>query len=1744
MTDAQPPNDDHEPQEAKPSEQLESGTYEVIRNRLTAHGTELRERIDGLNAQRKEVFGSIETELLATARVTTDHNCVPRDIISIGNRFLFGYNVNIGLKTETTPEDVFAVYDYRDHDFHRLDMSLVDEERFRLDFRELYRYYRKTIFAKFAVIGPHLHMVFRIGESVTDVKTFKWRMTDDGLEYVDSRSDHEFRFPSQHDFDWVRTHRDLHRSGAHPHISIEDRLFVETVGGDLTVKVEDNTEDGQGIYAEPVDNPDQTLDDAEIFYATVGSNILLKIKPYQEEQFRYLVYSEKVQSVRRIDAIESACVFLPDDHGLIFSNGYYLETGELKLFDTSLNDMLFERRVAAPNGEDFLYVFYNRKHGTYVLLSYNVIEQEVKTPIVCNGFSLFPTGELLYFKQHGDPNKHHTIQIWQTPYVEEGSALPEQSDSLLFKIGNRDLVRGMAESHEVLLLIARDDSYANLYLDLVKKTADIIDSYYWITDPEAGGLAEPLGKIRQAASAAVDEFDKVVAIRRRTQESLTEVQTSVTEIQRGIRARDFRSIDDYVQSLAELRTLRGRVISLRDLRYIDLGRVDSLDGTIASQAEKLATGCVEFLLQPAALDPYRTRIAEIEESLSTIEKVATAREIEAEIDLRSGELELLIETVGNLKIDDATQRTASIDAISEIFAHVNQVRATLKRRAQELMTVEGASEFGSQLKLLGQSVVNYLDLCDTPEKCDAQLTKLMVLLEELEGRFAEFDDFVDQIAEKRQEIYDAFEARKLGLVETRNRRAEGLHRTADRILKGIETRLKSFDSISEINGYFASDLMVDKVRNVVEQLGELDDSVKSDEVQSRLKSIRENSIRQLKDRKELFVDGENVIRFGEKLFSVNVQPLDLTTVIRDGELYLHLTSTNYFERIVDAELAETRDVWTQELVSENGSVYRAEYLAYCYFTQADPAHVRTLDDAALLESVQEFAAPRYQEGYVKGVHDRDAAAVVKSLASLVADAGGLRYPSPARALAWFAWTRLLDDGVKQRQEARLRGLASIRDSFGAASVAARYRDEMIEQLARALPEGVFDDEWLAPAAAYVCDQIADGSPFAVGPEALVIATEFSEVLAKRRSKKSFKQAVADIEDPVAALSLIRDWVDAYLVEFQPEDEAAARARAYLRDEVAVALLSSELTSADLASNAVSGRTTVALPDLIGSHSVIVEGDYELDLPAFLHRLARFEQECRPRFELYQRKKKEYLAGERERIRLDEFKPRVLSSFVRNRLIDRHYLPLIGDNLAKQIGVAGADKRTDLMGLLLLVSPPGYGKTTLMEYVASRLGVTFVKINGPAIGHAVTSLDPNEAPNASAREEVEKLNLAFELGDNLMIYVDDIQHTHPEFLQKFISLCDGQRRIEGVFRGRTRTYDLRGKKVSVVMAGNPYTESGEKFQIPDMLANRADTYNLGDIIGSNAGDFKLSYIENCLTSNPVLDKLTSRSQKDLYGMLKIAETGSGEGVDFEGSYSAPEVEEIVNVLKKLLRIRDVILTVNSQYIASAGQSDDYRTEPPFRLQGSYRNMNKLAEKVLPVMNDDELELLIMTHYGSEAQTLTTGAEANLLKLKEMLGKLSADEESRWADIRETFQRNNKLRGLGGDDKFAQVVLQLTEFNAALDGIRSTIDRGISAKGGGGNQDALLATISEALRDRPSVADLKFPNVQVVNKVPHSFLNVIRQQFAVMQSWMAPIVEMLRDSDSNFDQLKERFDGARQSYDTLMEKLEEGEIDAEE
>lgn len=568
------------------------------------------------------------------------------------------------------------------------------------------------------------------------------------------------------------------------------------------------------------------------------------------------------------------------------------------------------------------------------------------------------------------------------------------------------------------------------------------------------------------------------------------------------------------------------------------------------------------------------------------------------------------------------------------------------------------------------------------------------------------------------------------------------------------------------------------------------------------------------------------------------------------------------------------------------------------------------------------------------------------------------------------------------------------------------------------------------AAEYLIEELGQHPHFSVSQQAAKIASDFQDHLRKKKVKDNFQSSLQALQQhPLEQFQLALQWIKAFTkqVKFEASTEQLLEA-AYL-------VLQGQWEE-DHVQNA---PQTTPVQELKGDHPVLESGEYPLQYTTFLRKLKDYKSQQLPKYQLFQQKKKELIQYYREYLRLSEFEPKVLSSFVRNRLIDQVYLPIIGDNLAKQIGTVGAETRTDRMGLLLLLSPPGYGKTTLMEYIANRLGLIFMKINGPALGHHVVNLDPGEAPDRSAAKELEKLNLALEMGDNVMIYLDDIQHCHQEFLQKFISLCDAQRKIEGVWKGATKTYDLRGKRVCVVMAGNPYTESGERFQIPDMLANRADIYNLGDIIGDSAEAFKMSYIENSLTSNNILARLAGKSMEDVHQIVKMIQSGQKTPMELKGSHTPAELNEYTAVLTKLLRVQDIILQVNQAYIYSAAVAEENRTEPAFKLQGSYRNMNKLAEKIVPIMNDEELQTLVLSHYEGEAQTLTSGAEANMLKLKDMMGIQSDVEKTRWKEIRQNFQAKQQLFGANADDPVIQVAAQMNRLNQQISEFRENFER---------------------------------------------------------------------------------------------------------
>ncbi len=1707
----------------------QGGAYEIIRKRLVGQGQLLNDSAAQLNKQRLEEFGATDISVVARVRVRTKNNCVARDIVQVGEHLIFGYNVFIGLKKETKVEDVFALFSVNEatggYEINPVAMpgSFLSETSFVNDFDELYRYYKHTKLVQLSIKNGKLLAGFQIGERLEDIRVFRWSISADGtdIKYIDNRGERDIQLPPAYDFEWVETNRENSVHGRHPHINILDSIFVETINGNLTIKVENNTEDGFGIYQEPVEDKTQSLDDSKVSYAKVGSLILLKIKPYREDDCRFLVFNTLTQEVLRVDAIGQSCVQLPEDHGIIFPGGYYLQTGEYKSFDDEIGGLKFKRAIRSPNGEDVLFVFYEPEAGLVGLFAYNLIDKELQNPIYGHGYALAENGQLVIFSSENEPTRVHPMQIWQTPYVsDEFASQAPASQTFLGKIGNAELVRGVSDLYSINRLLEKQSVSSRLYEEISKSANKVFDDHYWIESDETKGIFDVLKDIEKTSELVIDEFEKVQSIRKQSVKTLQDAEEKQKGLILQIRPDNWQTAEEYVDALAKSRHQRGHLVTIKEHRYIDIEKIEKLDLELQRVEETLSQKTVKFLSDEKAIEPYLDKISTLNNEVAAAKTIAVLTPLIETIENTASGLDLLSELMGSLKVQDPTVRTRIIEAISHVYSKLNQSKAQAKHKQKGLGSEEAIAQFGAQFKLFSQSITNALGLASTPEKCDEQLSRLLVQLEELESQFSDFDQFLSDIMDKREEIYESFEGHKQRLLDEQQRKAQSIADAAARILSSIEKRSLKFTKADELNTYFASDSLVMKIREQAKQLRDLNSAVKADDIESRFKAIKEQALRSLRDKSDIFESGGNIIKLGPRhKFSVNTQELDLTIIPRNGELNVHLTGTNYFEPITHPELLKLRGYWGISLESETDDVYRAEYLTSLILDEAstqggaftsNELNASLRDPDKLNKLVQAFAAPRYKEGYEKGVHDHDACLILSTLIPAIERADLLRFDPLSRGLAQVFWANInsvnkdkLKNNTKSHElsfvtwKERAQSAAQMHSVFSSTQALELLAKEVSEALGKFVtvnPIHVSELDIKCASEYLVAELSRDRLEFITSKYASQLVDELKRSL----DDKSWRHYQVSLDKmlgwPAQRWSLTKAWLEALV-----KDKNLENIMRYIPEAIAIInadeRLSRRQTEVDLELN---------VEGLLGDHKIINSQSLSFSVDEFLKRLELHRQVVVPAYHSYLSVRQKIINDERNSLKLDSFKARPLSSFVRNRLINESYLPLIGDNFAKQMGTVGEDKRSDLMGLLMMISPPGYGKTTLMEYVANRLGLIFMKINCPSLGHDVLSLDPAQAPNATARQELVKLNLAFEMGENVMLYLDDIQHTHPEFLQKFISLCDGTRRIEGVWKGEPKTYDMRGRKFSVVMAGNPYTESGEAFKIPDMLANRADIYNLGDILGGMDEQFALSYIENSLTSNPVLAPLAVREMDDVYKLIKLAKGQNVAATDLKHQYSGAEINEISEIFKKMFVIQEVILKINMQYIASAAQDDKYRTEPSFKLQGSYRNMNKMTEKISAVMNSDELMQMINDHYIGEAQLLTTGAESNLLKLAELRGNMSTEQETRWLQIKKDFLRN---KSLGGDDADvgAKVIVQLADL---VDGVKLLG----SAANDAAKQQLIVKPdntqiITGAMDKLLAVLKDNKPNVKVVNQPIPEMGKILTALADTIEHSIYPIVKSM-------------------------------------
>ena len=363
--------------------------------------------------------------------------------------------------------------------------------------------------------------------------------------------------------------------------------------------------------------------------------------------------------------------------------------------------MLIERVVHAPNGEDVLYVFYNRLTGDYVLMPYRLIAQKVEERISCNGFSLFPNGHLAAVpRRAGTAEASHDSTAADAVPSARATNRPDSGRRFSIRWATRRWCAASPECNEVLTLDSEGQSLRRTLhrsRQALRRHPRLLSVA--VRARRASELDAALRQVREAADKAVDEFDKVrrlqreaVATRRRRcaqrcEERFQEVRRVELQVPQRLRGQPRRACGSCAANSSRSR----KCATSMWRRWRKSSRPWS------SRRTSCRNACVQFLLKPEALEPYRRQAAE---HLATRRDRHQGRRRPGDREggrrRRAANWKCSSRSSTACKIEDATETTRIIDGITAVYSTLNQVKAALKKRLQNLVASEGAAQFAAQ----------------------------------------------------------------------------------------------------------------------------------------------------------------------------------------------------------------------------------------------------------------------------------------------------------------------------------------------------------------------------------------------------------------------------------------------------------------------------------------------------------------------------------------------------------------------------------------------------------------------------------------------------------------------------------------------------------------------------------------------------------------------------------------------------------------------------------------------------------------------------------------------------------------------------------------------------------------------------------------------------------------------------------------------------------------------------------------
>lgn len=810
---------------------------------------------------------------------------------------------------------------------------------------------------------------------------------------------------------------------------------------------------------------------------------------------------------------------------------------------------------------------------------------------------------------------------------------------------------------------------------------------------------------------------------------------------------------------------------------------------------------------------------------------------------------------------------------------------------------------------------------------------------------------------------------------------------------------------------------------------------------------------------------EETTMLGQYRFQVNTQALEWVIVpYQDNQMAYHLKGTRLFEPFHLPQFCELIHQGHQNLAFESTEVYRGEYFAVYGLHSLGYQNLCGLTLEDLIEKVHPFVHTQEYGEFCA----QDTAQILEKLLPLYHAAGLLRFTSASRALAQLFWAFYPDSSQYKLWEKSAKNLYRLQTVFN--GEAQGFSTQLMEEFKQAISEFLenehlsdqFSPQEVHRASEYLLEELSqEPLKFTASAEAMQGVEYFWKELEQHHQRRTFEGDLRLLKSSLAKQFLLTQaWLK------------SATKREDLETVVIV------LTSRRMTRQVNSTQIKIEINNLVGQHPRIHEGCLTLQLDEFFDRLDHFMNVYVPHFHRYHQFIEELLREKNQSGGIHS--PHPPRYFVQNHLIQEVYLNLMGENLTKQLyPIEGQDKPA-----LLLLSPPGYGKTTLIEYVAYRLGLIYVRIDCSLLGAQVTSLDG--ASDTIARHELEKIHFALVMGQQVLLFLDHAHASSPEFLQKLVG-----REVVGIWKNQPITYRLDQQRFALVIAANLGTES-----LPESLLNCLQVVNLAYHVLEHEREFAQSLIENALVHHAVLAPLAKRDLNDVAKLIRLAQGEKIPIYEFSYPYSGGELQDVLLILRKLLQVHEVVNQVNQHYLASLMQIEPARQEPPFKLQGNYYTMTQLVTKLRIDMSEEEVEQMIDAYYLEQAYTLVSEKEENLLKFMDIRGQLTQTQKMRWSEIKNHFKRLQSL----GDQENQGGIAWLNQLNLIGEGLQN-IHAALVQVGEMKSLSVYLAALPKLVHALTKIQ----MNIEVINQLPSGWEESLRMMIDMVEKSLIPIVQ---------------------------------------